>query len=178
MSFIRFYGTANTQQVVAAGGYVEDDTTYLPIDYVQKFTNSEEFVIIVSEAIRPGIKLFLTKLEYTLFKPGTPENAKLSYGVGQIVKDAALHLIMVFPAVYLSAAEQLAKNCGLQFVKDAPASFPISGSAVYHTYNTPDSKAHHVMLDLSGDYDAYCKRVKDLLDLEDVEINAFLSSNN
>lgn len=183
---IQLAGTADLEKIIDIGGICKENNNYVPLSYMQQFVDNPDYIVLVAEVFRPGIQLFLTKLEYMLYPPASTEVNKF-FTLGVYCWDACFNMpfvICFFPAATTTAAKKIAETCDIQFVNDSFTSFkgkeivkfPISGSSVFHLENLPNSKVYSEVLNPAGGIEGYRKRIKALLDEERVKTKEFLSS--
>jgi hypothetical protein len=120
----------------------------LHLDDIQKFVSAHpDYIHTVGLLVpyRPGVRLFMVRLEYEIFTPDTPQND--FFYLHTITWIECLWGLFSFPIVARPMAERIAQECGVKFVGGISASltsrgveyFPIQGP---HVYNLGNTKGH------------------------------------
>lgn len=182
---VQLAGVGNPEQIAAIGGEMINGHTFVPVDYIQKFANDPDFLVLISEIVRPGVQLFATKVEYTLFPPGT--NLNQLFNMGSFQWDACIglpYLIIFVPSEAREYVEEIGRACDIRLVPGVPVRlgaepepFPISGSSVYKLENFPDSKVYAGALNQEGGFPMYQSRMQTLLAEEKKQTEEFLASH-
>jgi hypothetical protein len=179
-------GAPIVEAIEAAGGRVVGDKVYVPVSHVQSYANDPTMLIIVSEVTRPGVQLFTTKLECTVFPIGTPHNKHFNFGLyNWKACTACPFALILIPRASREVAEIIAKECDLQIMDgeiftrqndDTLAFFPINGSAVVRLENLPTSPVHRGAVDPEEDPSDYVQRLRIMLEDERRRTDEFLTA--
>jgi hypothetical protein len=184
---IQMAGSPTTpDEVYRAGGQVIDGTVYLPLKYINELAQDPAYTILIAEITRPGVQFFTTKLEYTLFPPGTQSNEQFNFGVYQWDDCVGLpFLVAFFPSEYRESAEEIAACCDIWFAnkelvtlspEGKMVKFPIVGPSVYKLDNLPGSRVFAGALNLDGGKQGYQERMRALMQEEREKTKRFLES--
>ncbi len=184
---VKLAGTCSPEEAAKVGGVVLEDSVEVPLSYINEIANDDKFVVLVSEVVRPGVQLFTTKVEHTLFPPENPEaNACFQLGVYEWEACQGMPYILVaVPAIAMPYIRQIAQDCGLMITKNVlltfglgvQEEFPIKGTSLYKLENLPGSAVYANALDTEGGFTGYQQRIRKLLKEEQEQVLSFLKES-
>ena len=125
--------------IMTASGIVVNES------HLQNVANDPTKFSVIGDVCRPGVRLFMVRLEYIYYPPLTEANKLFDVFMVEWPRDTPFGwAVLTFPIEDREKAELLAKETGLRFANGVPTLlgdgiqvFPMQGERVWTLENTP-----------------------------------------